>query len=253
MRRGLAVKLWLPPMFVAVSAHAALALVPLAMKEPPRPNPAHAPVKVALHSTAAAEPVVTPAPEPPPPPPPPPPRPARKRPRKKPAARPVQPKAPVEVEALEEPEKVEPEQAVPEPPAEAAETEPPAPSESPAEPEPVDTEPADLSAARPPPRPEPGPPDLGPYRDGLYRALLHHRRYPRVAERMGYQGVATVRVKLGASGRLANDPVLVASSGYDVLDREALRMVRAAAPFGPLPPGAPGATFDVPVQFALAR
>jgi TonB family protein len=48
-------------------------------------------------------------------------------------------------------------------------------------------------------------------------------------------------------------PRLVTSSGHDILDAEALRMVEAAAPFEPLPgnPTRPDAGFVIPVVFSL--
>lgn len=84
-------------------------------------------------------------------------------------------------------------------------------------------------------------------------AILAQRGYPRAARRMGLEGTAMVRVTLRADGTLATPPVIDRSSGHDVLDREALRMVRAAAPFPSTDLSLSGDTarFVVPIQFTL--
>jgi protein TonB len=81
----------------------------------------------------------------------------------------------------------------------------------------------------------------------------HQRRYPAIAARLGMQGTAQVRMSIHRDGSLAGAPRLVRSSGHEVLDDEALRMVEAAAPFEPLPEGhvRPLAEFVIPVDFSL--
>lgn len=85
----------------------------------------------------------------------------------------------------------------------------------------------------------------------LVRSLIEeHRTYPRRARRMGIEGTVTVHIAIGADGAL--HAVSVASSaGAGDLDRAALRMVRAAAPF-PVPPGGP-MQLRLPIRFALER
>jgi len=71
--------------------------------------------------------------------------------------------------------------------------------------------------------------------------------------RLGMQGTAHVQLRLRRDGSLMEPPRLVTSSGQDVLDAEALRMVEAAAPFEPLPESASrtDAGFVIPVVFSL--
>jgi protein TonB len=53
--------------------------------------------------------------------------------------------------------------------------------------------------------------------------------YPSIAKRMEEQGVATVRVCVGADGRLTSDPTIAQSSGSPRLDDGALRLAKAGS------------------------
>jgi protein TonB len=89
---------------------------------------------------------------------------------------------------------------------------------------------------------------LGYIRDGVGR----HRRYPELAQNLGLEGDVEVRVFVNPDGTLARPPMLAASSGHDILDQEALRMVMRAAPFPSLPAGHHTvAALTVPVRFRL--
>jgi protein TonB len=104
----------------------------------------------------------------------------------------------------------------------------------------------------PPPPPAAGP-DMSVWGATVRSSVLQRRRYPRAARRLGLEGTAVVSLLLWPDGRLAGPPRLQRSSGHEVLDHEALRMVRAAAPFAP--PTGPGdgakSAFSVPIRFAL--
>jgi TonB family protein len=60
-------------------------------------------------------------------------------------------------------------------------------------------------------------------------------QYPELALRYGLQGRLALEFTIGASGRLERLRV-VRSSGSQLLDEEALRAIKAAAPFPPIPP-----------------
>jgi len=82
-------------------------------------------------------------------------------------------------------------------------------------------------------------------------AVAKQRRYPKLAAQRGWQGEATLRVVVDGSGHLV-EVTIQQSSGYDALDKEAVEMVRRAAPF----PFAAGMkkddlTITLPVQFRL--
>jgi protein TonB len=94
---------------------------------------------------------------------------------------------------------------------------------------------------------------LGRYGKGLRRSVARQQRYPGEAMDEGWTGVVEVEVRIARDGSLASDPVVRRSSGHAVLDREACRMVRAAAPFTALPAGlsVDVATIVLPIVFEL--
>lgn len=59
-------------------------------------------------------------------------------------------------------------------------------------------------------------------------------RYPELAAISGYQGTLYIKFDIMKDGSLG-DVELLKSSGYKILDDEALRAIRSAAPFQPLP------------------
>jgi len=61
-------------------------------------------------------------------------------------------------------------------------------------------------------------------------------RYPELAALTGLQGTLYIQFDIMKDGDLANLE-LIKSSGYKILDDEALRSIRATAPFQPLPDG----------------
>ena len=77
--------------------------------------------------------------------------------------------------------------------------------------------------------------DLRAYGQRIHQLVLKHRRYPRSARRLGLEGKVFVKIAVGRNGELAREPEIYRSSGEAVLDKEALRMVRAATPLLPLP------------------
>ena len=97
--------------------------------------------------------------------------------------------------------------------------------------------------------------DLRSYARALSAAVNRQRRYPEIAVRLGMQGTAHIHLRVRQDGSLMEPPRLVASSGHEVLDAEALRMAEAAAPFGPMPESASrtDAGFVIAVEFFLRR
>lgn len=95
----------------------------------------------------------------------------------------------------------------------------------------------------PPPPPEP--PKPGPtqqdidaarrlYGSQLAREFAKHKQYPGVARTRGWQGTTRVQLEIDTVGKVIATSISE-SSGYDVLDRQALEMVKKASPL-PLPP-----------------
>ena len=95
--------------------------------------------------------------------------------------------------------------------------------------------------------------DLRAYGKQIHQLVIQHRRYPRAARRLGLEGKVLVKISVQRNGQLAEDPIIYQSSGQNVLDKEALRMVRAATPLLPLPNEfeKDAASLVIPVQFSL--
>jgi protein TonB len=99
------------------------------------------------------------------------------------------------------------------------------------------------------------PPDpdlLAGYGHALSQAIGRHQRYPRIAQMRGWQGTATVALKFGAANKLLA-ATLHRSSGHEVLDEQALQMVKDAQPLPSAPERLRHRDFTVlvPIVFRL--
>lgn len=72
------------------------------------------------------------------------------------------------------------------------------------------------------------------YREAIKRKIEKEKRYPNLAEENGYEGKVDVRFKLFADGKV-DEVEIIKSSGYQVLDKEAVGAVTRAAPYPPMP------------------
>jgi protein TonB len=84
------------------------------------------------------------------------------------------------------------------------------------------------------------------YRLQLIDEARRHKRYPPLARENNWQGDVRVAVVVGANGRAS--VTLKGSSGYEVLDRQALEMFRQAARAVPVPPALRGKDFALDVR-----
>ncbi|MBI4988295.1 MAG: TonB family protein [Rhodocyclales bacterium] len=91
------------------------------------------------------------------------------------------------------------------------------------------------------------------YGQRLAQTIGRYQRYPHVAQVRQWQGTTLLQLHLTASGDLAEVRV-ISSSGHEILDRQAMSMVREATPLPRLPDAFAGRplTIDVPVVFRLA-
>ena len=96
--------------------------------------------------------------------------------------------------------------------------------------------------------PQPAPESLSRDQDRvqLIDEARRHKRYPALARENNWQGDVRVGVTIGANGRPT--VTLKGSSGYDVLDRQALEMFTQAARSVPLPPVLRGTEFSLEVR-----
>lgn len=173
--------------------------------------------------------------------------PAKPKPRAKPAIRPapVPKPSPIPVPPRKEaPAPTTPAQEQPSLPATAA-----SPAATPSAPS--ATAPASESPAKAaPPSAEAG--ALEKYRSDLIGMARRYKRYPRVALDNNWEGRVVVQMVVGANGMIASLRVTT-SSGHEVLDRQAVDMLRKAKPLVPIPPAMRGREFsvEIPVIYDL--
>lgn len=88
----------------------------------------------------------------------------------------------------------------------------------------------------------------------LVQHLEHYKRYPREAAAQHAEGVAYLRFSINRNGSVLSAK-LDKSSGFDLLDAEALALVRRANPLPPPPAGLEGNVFDLvlPVTYSLSN
>lgn len=182
-----------------------------------------------------------PMPEPEPEPPPPPPEKEIPKPRIEPKPKPAPaPEPAAEPPPQSEPESMAPPAVITAPPEVEVPTFTPPPPPPPEPPEPKGPTQADLDAAR------------GLYKSMLEREIVKHKEYPRIAKMRGWQGEAVIELQIDANGQPSSVKVQT-SSGYEVLDKTAIEMVRKTVAATKLPGILRGSisTFLVPVSFRL--
>lgn len=96
------------------------------------------------------------------------------------------------------------------------------------------------------------PSTLGQYRIAIIAAAKRYKKYPRLAMDNNWEGQAEIRMVIGADGNVASISVKT-RSGFEVLDQQALEMIRKAKPLAPIPAQlrGKGFTVDVPIVFSL--
>jgi protein TonB len=161
-----------------------------------------------------------------------------------------QPEAPPEMPVQPQPEpRPEPKpQPVPEPRVEA----PPPVVQPRPEPPPAAIEPP-AKAAAPAPTPSASDPGLlKAYGNVLAQAIGQRKNYPRLARMRNWQGTTELKLQIGADAKLTG-LTITHSSGYDLLDQQAITMVKETLPLPELPAALRGKEFavTVPVVFKL--
>ena len=93
---------------------------------------------------------------------------------------------------------------------------------------------------------------LKEYRLSLSREARRYKRYPAIARERGLQGVVVIVINT-RSGVIEPQVSLSQSSGQDILDEQALEMLRLAVRAAKLPESLRGRDFglDLPVHFSL--
>jgi protein TonB len=91
-------------------------------------------------------------------------------------------------------------------------------------------------------------PQFVTYFGSIKRAIEVVWQYPEMALRYGLQGKLLMEFSIMGNGELARARI-VRSSGSNLLDEEALRAVRLAAPFNPIPPWIGKENIDILASF----
>jgi protein TonB len=125
----------------------------------------------------------------------------------------------------------------------------------------VETPPPPVEA--PPPAPAPKvqqplpPPALDPavlreYGTMVSTAVAKKKVYPRLAVMRHWQGVTDLKLQIAVDGAVKSLSI-TRSSGYEVLDDQAMKMVKDALPLPNVPEALRGREFaiDIPVAFKL--
>ena len=90
------------------------------------------------------------------------------------------------------------------------------------------------------------------YQSQLAQVAAKYKRYPNEAMQNQWEGVATVRMKIGSDGKIAGVEI-VNSAGHAILDEQASITINKAKPFVQIPAGLRGKEFfaSVRVVFSL--
>jgi protein TonB len=84
----------------------------------------------------------------------------------------------------------------------------------------------------------------------LFGRLARHKRYPPEAQQRRQEGTPLVRITIDRGGHVLAAR-LERSSGYPLLDAEALALVRRAQPLPPLPDDMTASTVEVVVPLSF--
>lgn len=90
------------------------------------------------------------------------------------------------------------------------------------------------------------------YSNLLANAIAKYKQYPKLAQMRGWQGIVIVELELSPSGSILS-MLIKKSSGYEILDSEAMQMIQRASPL-PQPPETlrtKNFTVLVPISFVL--
>jgi protein TonB len=93
---------------------------------------------------------------------------------------------------------------------------------------------------------------LESYSSLLANAIAKYKQYPKIAQMRGWQGTVIADLEIDSKGTVISIKIKK-SSTYEVLDNEALEMIRNASPFPAPPESLRGKNFNVlvPISFKL--
>jgi TonB family protein len=98
--------------------------------------------------------------------------------------------------------------------------------------------------------------EIGKLHQGFRKQIRHKvgkaKYYPRMAQRLGFEGKPVVSFTLGVKGELL-DLKLIQASTYNLLNEAALETIRRGTPYPPIPGplGKKSISFDLPILYTL--
>ena len=86
----------------------------------------------------------------------------------------------------------------------------------------------------------------------LAKAITKQKRYPRIAQMRGWQGEIIIDLEIDGKGNLINSKIKQ-KSGFKILDKEGMAMIKRASPFPKPPKELESKIFNVivPISFKL--
>ena len=90
------------------------------------------------------------------------------------------------------------------------------------------------------------------YSSVLANAIAKYKQYPKIAQMRGWQGTVIADLEIDSKGSVISVKIKK-SSTYEILDNEALEMIKKASPFPAPPDNLRGKNFNVlvPISFKL--
>ncbi len=90
------------------------------------------------------------------------------------------------------------------------------------------------------------------YQQDVSARIKQFEKYPLIATRRHWEGTTVVQLVVASDGKVTGVSI-VESSGHEILDEAAVKMIREASPLPPLPEGLRGRdrTIQVPIKFKL--
>lgn len=89
------------------------------------------------------------------------------------------------------------------------------------------------------------------YQNQLAQVAGKYKRYPNEAMQNNWEGTATVRLRIGADGKIAGVEI-ANSSGHAMLDEQASITINKAKPFVPIPAGLRGKEFVASIRIVFS-
>jgi len=90
------------------------------------------------------------------------------------------------------------------------------------------------------------------YQDMIKQRIEAYRRYPNWAKKQGFEGIVSLTFTVLSTGQV-QDIKIIQSSGFNILDKEAVATIKRASPFPPIPKEVkrPWVRIEVSIAFVL--